>query len=78
MKSHPFAAASSCAALGFAVTLAAFPAEAATNLNSSRSNIYRTIANDADQAACLAAGGKAHHEGSQAGLRNRADRRQRP
>lgn len=40
-----------------AVTIIAFPAEAATNLNSSRSNIYRPIKDAADEAACVKAGG---------------------
>lgn len=34
------------------------PTVAATNLNSSRSNIYRAVAGDADRAACTQAGGR--------------------
>ena len=37
--------------------MASISAEAATKLNSSRSNIYRLIADAADEVACLKAGG---------------------
>ena len=46
------------AVLGLAIAASAFPVEAASNLNSSKSNIYRPIATDADRAACTQAGGK--------------------
>ena len=50
------------AALGSAAVLAvatapAITVEAATNLNSSRSNIYKPIQNAADETACVKAGG---------------------
>lgn len=44
-------------AVALAVTITTFPVEAATNLNSSRSNIYRPIKDAADEAACVKAGG---------------------
>ena len=39
------------------LAMTAFSVEAATNLNSSRSNIYREVAGAWDDAACLKAGG---------------------
>lgn len=40
-----------------AVTTPALTVEAATNLNSSRSNVYKPIKDAADEAACVKAGG---------------------
>lgn len=48
----------SCAALFIAMTSAPIAVQAATNLNSSKSNIYKPIANADDEAACVKAGGK--------------------
>lgn len=45
-------------ALCLAAALASGPAQAATNLNSSRSNIYKPISNPDDETACIKAGGK--------------------
>jgi hypothetical protein len=56
MKAPSFSALLGAAAV-LAVTIAALPIEAATNLNSSRSNIYKPIQNAADEAACVKAGG---------------------
>ena len=48
------------------LAMTAFSVEAATNLNSSRSNIYRAVTGAWDDAACLKAGGSL---GDQAGLK---------
>lgn len=45
-------------ALSLAAALVSGPVQAATNLNSSRSNIYKLISNTDDEAACVKAGGK--------------------
>ena len=57
MHARLFSSALCSAAIGLAVAMATFPVQAASNLNSSRSNIYRLISNDADASACLKAGG---------------------
>lgn len=57
MHARLFSTALCGAAMGLAVAMATFPVHAASNLNSSRSNIYRPISNDADASACVKAGG---------------------
>lgn len=57
MIARPFLAALAGAATSVAVATISFPAHAATNLNSSRSNIYKTISSAADEAACLKVAG---------------------
>ena len=48
-----------CILAGMTIAYAAGPSVAATNLNSSRSNIYTAIATAADEQACVDAGGVA-------------------
>ena len=56
MRVQSFTAAVIVAVAGLA-GMAAISVEAATNLNSSRSNNYRLIASAADEVACISAGG---------------------
>ena len=56
MRGPSFRAALIVVVAGFA-GMAAISVEAATNLNSSRSNIYRPITSAAGEAACVKAGG---------------------
>jgi hypothetical protein len=46
------------AVAGAGLFLSLLPAEAASNLNSSKSNTYRAVSTDADRAACTQAGGR--------------------
>lgn len=48
---------------GMVLAMAAGPVEAATNLNSSKSNIYRAVAGAWDDGACLKAGGTIGEQG---------------
>lgn len=48
---------------GMVLAMAASPVEAATNLNSSRSNIYRAVTGAWNDAACLKAGGTLGEQG---------------
>lgn len=57
MNGSSFSIAGPCAALSLALSASFFPVQAASNLNSSKSNLYRSIANDADRTACVQAGG---------------------
>ena len=57
MNTRAFSAAICSAAIGFWVVISVVPVHAATNLNSSRSNVYRPIADDLEADACVKAGG---------------------
>jgi hypothetical protein len=58
MQTRLFSSVLRGAFLGFAVLTFVSPARAASNLNSSKSNTYRQIANQADRSACTEAGGR--------------------
>lgn len=57
MRIHSFLVLA-CAAHLIAMISAPIAVQAATNLNSSKSNIYKPIATTDDEAACVKAGGK--------------------
>ena len=57
MRSQLCSAALCRAILSMAVITSASTGQTASNLNSSKSNVYRTVATDAERAACVNAGG---------------------
>lgn len=58
MDHQLFSAALRSAALGLTIVAFSMSAHAATNLNSSKSNLYRPISTDAERATCTQSGGK--------------------